>query len=386
MGLRRVNALTKKNLKMFVRQPAVLFLLLLFPLIVTATFGLAFGGMGEGGVTNFDVGLLNLDTATADAQWADSFKGNLSELDGITVLHYEANETAQAELLQGNLDAFIVIPEGFGDSCTSYWSSPFDGSSWINTTVELYVDSGSMIASSAIPPLVQQVVLTTMFGNEATTLDLPVGIGSPSMVEASTLSQWDFMAPGIFAFASIFMIMIVAQSLSVERDGGLLKRMGTTPLKSYEFMLSNVIAYMIIAVVQVLLVFTTSFAIGYRPATDVSGLAFAFVILLAFSLVNVGFGLIAATVSKSAEIASGVSFVFIMPQMFLGTFMPLGEAAEAIAQFMPSNLVTESLTTLFLRGASIATLSIWTNLVLVSVIGIVLLLIGIMLFRRFGTR
>jgi ABC-2 type transport system permease protein len=233
MGLRRVTALTKKNLKMFTRQPAVLFLLLLFPLIVTATFGLAFGGMGEGGVTNFDVGLLNLDTATTDAQWADSFEGNLTELDGITVLYYEANETGQAELLQGNLDAFIVIPEGFGDSCTSYWNSPFNGSSWTNTTVELYVDSGSMIASSAVPPLVQQVVLTTMFGSEATTLDLPVDVGSPSMVEASTLSQWDFMAPGIFAFASIFMIMIVAQSLTMERDGGLLKRMGTTPSKCF---------------------------------------------------------------------------------------------------------------------------------------------------------
>ena len=371
---------------MFTRQPAVLFLLLLFPLIVTATFGLAFGGMGEGGVTNFDVGLLNQDTATTNSQWADSFEGNLTELEGITVLHYETNETGQAELLQGNLDAFIVIPEGFGSSCTSYWNSPFNGSSWTNTTVELYVDSGSMIASSAVPPLVQQVVLTTMFGSEATTLDLPVDVGSPSMVQASTFSQWDFMAPGIFAFASIFMIMIVAQSLTGERDGGLLKRMGTTPLKSHEFMLSNVIAYMIIAVVQVLLVFTTSYAIGYRPATDVGGLVFAFAMLLAFSLVNVGFGLIAATISKSAEIASGVSFVFIMPQMFLGTFMPLGGGAEFIAQFMPSNYVTESLTTLFLRGASVTTLSIWTNLALVSVIGVVLLLIGIALFRRFGTR
>ncbi|MFW9802749.1 MAG: ABC transporter permease [Candidatus Thorarchaeota archaeon] len=386
MGLRRITALTKKNLKMFTRQPAVLFLLLLFPLIVTATFGLAFGGMGEGGVTNFDVGLLNLDTATTDPQWADSFEGNLSELEGITVIHYDANETGQAELLQGNLDAFIIIPGGFGDSCTSYWGSPFDGSSWTNTTVELYVDSGSMIASSAIPPLVQQVVLTTMFGSEATTLDLPVGIGSPSMVDASTFSQWDFMAPGIFAFASIFMIMIVAQSLTGERDGGLLKRMGTTPLKSHEFMLSYVISYMIIAVIQVLLVFTASYAIGYRPATDVSGLAFAFAMLLAFSLVNVGFGLIAATISKSAEIASGISFVFIMPQMFLGTFMPLGGATEVIAQFMPSNYVTEALTTLFLRGASITTVSIWTDLALVSVIGVVLLLIGIALFRRFGTR
>lgn len=386
MGVRRTLALVKKNMKMFTRQPAVLFLLLLFPIVVTATFSLAFGGMGQGGASNFDIGLLDLDAVSADPQWADSFEGNLSQLEGITVLYYDTNETGQSELLQGNLDAFIVVPEGFGDSCTSYWNSPLDGSSWTNTTVELYVDSGSMIASSAVPPLIQQVVLRTMFGNEATTLDLPVDIGIPSLVEASTFSQWDFMAPGIFAFASIFMIMIVAQSLTEERDGGLLRRLGTTPLKSQEFILSQVISYMIIALIQVLLVFASSFAIGYRPATDAAGMGFAFVMLLAFSLVNVGFGLIAATISKSAEIASGLSFIFIMPQMFFGTFMPLGGVTEALAQFMPSNYVTESITTLFLRGAPITTPSIWSNLGIVLVIGIAILMVGIVLFQRYSTR
>ncbi|MHA2602975.1 MAG: ABC transporter permease [Candidatus Thorarchaeota archaeon SMTZ1-83] len=386
MSLRRTLALVKKNMKMFTRQPAVLFLLLLFPIIVTATFGLAFGGMGQGGVTNFDIGLLNLDAVSTDPQWTNSFEGNLTELEGITVTYFDDNASGQSELLQGNMDAFIVIPEGFGDSCTSYWNSPFDGSSWINTTVELYVDSGSMIASSAIPPLIQQVVLKTMFGNDATTLDLPVDIGSPTLVEASYFTQWDFMAPGIFAFASIFMIMIVAQSLTEERDGGLLKRLGTTPLKSHEFMLSQVISYMLIAVVQVFLVFAASFLIGYRPATDAAGLGFAFAILLAFSLVNVGFGLIAATISKSAEIASGLSFIFIMPQMFFGTFMPLGGLTETISRFMPSNYVTEAITTLFLRGAPVTTLSIWSNLGIVLVSGLVLLLIGVVLFRRYSTR
>jgi ABC-2 type transport system permease protein len=206
------------------------------------------------------------------------------------------------------------------------------------------------------------------------------------MVEVNTFSQWDFMAPGIFAFASVFVIMIVAQALTAERDGGLLKRMGTTPLKSHEFMLSQIISYMIIALAQVLLVFVTSYAIGYRPATDAAGLVYAFGLLLVFSLVNVGFGLIAATISKSAEIASGISFIFIMPQMFFGTFMPLGGGTEVLAQFMPSNYVTQSLTTLFLRGAPITTPIIWINLAIVSLIGIAVLLVGIMLFKRFGTR
>jgi ABC-2 type transport system permease protein len=242
------------------------------------------------------------------------------------------------------------------------------------------------MATSAIPPLVQEAVLKTMFGKQATTLQLPVDIGSPALVESSTLTQWDWMAPGIFAFSSIFLIMMVAQTLTVERDEGLLKRLRTTPMKSSEFMMSQVLSNMVIATLQALLVFTTAFASGYRPTTGLDGLLFAFAIITAFSLCCVGFGLIAATLSKTAEAATGISFIFIMPQMFLGTFMPLGGAAEVAGQAMPSNYVTHALTTLFLRGAPITSTAIWFDFILIAVLGIFLVIVGIVLFEKYGTR
>jgi ABC-type multidrug transport system permease subunit len=143
---------------------------------------------------------------------------------------------------------------------------------------------------------------------------------------------------------------------------------------------------MIIATVQVALVLVSSFAIGYRPATGPAGIAFTFVIALAFSLVAVGFGLIAASISKSAEVSTGVSFAFIMPQMFFGTFMPLGGVTEVIAKFMPSKYLTDAVTTLFLRGAPITTPVIWTNLAIVSILGFLLVAVGIILFEKVGSR
>jgi ABC-2 type transport system permease protein len=194
------------------------------------------------------------------------------------------------------------------------------------------------------------------------------------------------MAPGIFAFASIFMTMIVAQSMTAERDEGLLKRLRTTPASSADYMISQTLSNMIIAAIQVTLVLASSYVIGYRPATGLAGVMFTFAISLAFSLVSVGFGLITAAISKSAEVASGISFIFIMPQMFFGTFMPLGGITEAIGRFMPSKYVTDALTTLFLRGAPITTPVIWINLALVSVVGFVLVGVGIVLFERYGSR
>jgi ABC-2 type transport system permease protein len=386
MNPRRILALTKKELKKTAREPAVLFMLILFPITVTIVFGFSFGGIGGGTATSFDVGVLNMDATSPHAEWSMAFTNNLTD-SGVFVLHaFNDNTTGQAALLQGNLDAFIIIPESFGDSVTSYYGAPFDPSAWENTTICLYVDSGSMMAVSAVPPLVHEALIKTIFGSDVVAVGLPVDIGSPALIASSTYTQWDYMAPGMFAFAAIFSTMMVAQTMTAERDGGLLKRLRTTPASSSDYMVSQTLSYMIIAVVQVALVLASSFLIGYRPASGVAGIAFTFVIALAFSLVAVGLGLIAATLSKSAESATGISFLFILPQMFLGTFMPLGGATEAISKFIPSRYVTDALTTLFLRGAPITTPIIWTNLAIVSVVGLLLIVVGIVLFKRFGSR
>ncbi len=386
MNRRRILALTKKNLKMFTREPAVLFLLIIFPLAMTFVFGLAFGGIGGGGTTSFEVGLLNLDVTSPHAEWSDAFVDNLTSSEVFVIHDFDDNVTGHEALLQGNLDAFLVIPEGFGNSVESYYGSPFDPSAWENTTLGLYVDSGSMMAVSAVPPLVQEALLKTIFGEDAMAIGLPVDIGSPALVESTTLTQWDFMAPGIFAFAAIFMTMIVAQSMTVERDEGLLRRLKTTPTSSADYMLGHTLAYMIIAVVQVILVLATSYMIGYRPSTGIAGIAFTFVITLAFALVSVGFGLISATISKSAETSTGISFAFIMPQLFLGTFMPLGGGIEVFANFMPSKHLTDAITTLFLRGAPITATVIWVEFAIVSIVGVLLIAVGVLLFERFGSR
>jgi ABC-2 type transport system permease protein len=371
-------------MKKLTRDPGTLFLLVLFPVVLTTVFGFAFGGIGESGPQSFAIGAVNLDDTSDHLEWADAFIGNLSETEDIVLVAYDDNETGQADLLQGGIDALIVIPEGFGDSCHSYWSSPFSGSSWTNTSIGLYLDSGSLIATAAVPPIVQQCLLSTLFGSAQLSLDVPVEITNPQFISVNAFSQWDFMVPGMFAFSAIFITVIVAQSITVERSEGLLRRMSTTPLTSSDYFLSQTISYMIVAILQVIMIFVTSYLIGYRPATGIAGIGFALMILAVFSLSCVGLGLIAATLSNSADGATGLAFMIAMPQMFLGTFMPLGGIADVIASTMPSKYVTDALTTLFLRGASITSLSIWIDLTIVISAGIAVALAGIFVFERWG--
>ena len=384
MDARRILALAKKNMKKLTRDPGTLFLLVLFPVVLTTVFGFAFGGIGDSGPQGFEIGAVNLDDTSDHLEWTDAFMGNLSETEDIILVAYDDNETGQADLLQGRIDALIVIPEGFGDSCHSYWSSPFNGSRWTNTSIGLYLDSGSLIATVAVPPIVQQCFLSTLFGSAQLSLDVPVELTNPQFVSVNAFSQWDFMVPGMFAFSAIFITVIVAQSMTVERSEGLLRRMSTTPLTSSDYFLSQTISYMIVATLQVIMIFITSYLIGYRPATGMAGIGFALMILAVFSLSCVGLGLIAATFSNSADGATGLAFMIAMPQMFLGTFMPLGGIADVIASTMPSKYVTDALTTLFLRGAAITSLSIWIDLAIVISAGIAVAFAGILVFERWG--
>jgi len=215
-------------------------------------------------------------------------------------------------------------------------------------------------------------------------LEVPVQLTTPQLISANAFSQWDFMVPGMFAFSAIFITVIVAQSMTVERSEGLLRRMSTTPVTSSDYMISQALSYMAVAIIQVVMIFLTSFLIGYRPSTGIAGIGFALLILSVFSLSCVGLGLIAATFSNSADGATGLSFMIAMPQMFLGTFMPLGGIADTIASIMPSKYVTDALTTIFLRGAAITTHSIWIDLALVAVACIIVVITGILVFEKWG--
>jgi ABC-2 type transport system permease protein len=165
----------------------------------------------------------------------------------------------------------------------------------------------------------------------------------------------------------------------------MMKRIRITPTTSTEFMSSQVISYMIIALVQAVLVFAMMYLMGFRPQVGISIYAFAFVLVLLFSLSNVGFGLITATVAKTSGAATGLSFLFVLPQLFLGTFVgaSLSSGAQIAGKFVPSYYVTDALTSLFLRGAAITSVTILLDTTIVVVFCAAILIIGIVLYEKY---
>jgi ABC-type transport system involved in multi-copper enzyme maturation permease subunit len=142
----------------------------------------------------------------------------------------------------------------------------------------------------------------------------------------------------------------------------------------------------VIGLVQALLVFLCVYALGYHPVTGPAGLLVGFFIITVFAICNIGFGLITAAISKSASAATGISFIFLMPQLFLGTFVgsALSPTAQTAGRFLPAYYVTDALASLFTRGASITSQTVLADLGIVTMSSVIILIAGVVVFTRFG--
>ncbi len=389
MNRRRIGALIRKNLKQTLREPAGLFIILLFPVMLTIVFGVTFGGIGGAAGTTYQVGIVDLNSAGPGAHWSANLAANLTATQILQIEDYADNASAQADLAVGNLQAVLVIPADFGASLDAFRAAPGNASAWVYTSLGLYVDRGSLVATQAIPPIVAQALVRTLEGNVSGSSSLPITVGSPSLVAVTRRSAFDYLVPGVFAYGAIFITMTVGGSFSADREDGRLRRLNTTPLTPSEFMISQVLSNMVLGIAQVALVFAAAFAIGYRPSADLAGLGLAFLLVSVLSVACVGFGLITATLAKSSSAATGIAFLFIIPQMFLGTFvsgMAPSAVTAAAGRFVPAYYVTDALTNLFLRGVPASNVVVLGDLAWVSLASILVLAVGIALFRKFGNQ
>ncbi|MBN1963171.1 MAG: ABC transporter permease [Anaerolineae bacterium] len=222
---------------------------------------------------------------------------------------------------------------------------------------------------------------------------MPVGLTLIFYVALGNLySEWDparpdvsyfeYLVPGTMGYAVIYMGMMIALALAEYRQEGLLKRVGTTPTSPYVYLGSLLLANVLIAVLQGLIVLLVSVILGVHVQIDVLGLVMVCIFLGVLAVTAVRLGLITATIAKSTGAVSGLSMLFIVPMMMFGTFLAVfDENTRAIAHFTPNFYVTESLYLLF-SGSGLSEGIIWQNLLILSIVSLVLVVIGIQLFKR----
>ena len=222
--------------------------------------------------------------------------------------------------------------------------------------------------------LLLPIALTVIFG---------LAFGSV-IIEGIGKSIFEYLVPGLFTLCGLFMAIPVALSFSEDREQGLLKRINTTPTTAAEFMGSHLISNMSMAIIQVAIIGLLSFLMGYRPDGPIAGMILTFVFMAIVSLSSIGFGLITATIAKSAKAAGGIVQIFILPQqIFASGLYPLTPETRIISRFMPLHYASDALKLLF-DGIALSDLRIWGDLMVLIIYSLIIVILGILLFKKYG--
>jgi ABC-2 type transport system permease protein len=196
------------------------------------------------------------------------------------------------------------------------------------------------------------------------------------------MNHFEYLLPGVMGYAVIYMGMMVALALVEYRKTGLLNRIETTPVSTATYLVSHIIANMIIAVGQGLIVLLVTWLLGFRPLGGVVGLLLAILFLALLAVAAVGLGLLTAAVSKDSGAASGIAAIFIVPMMMFGALLAVFDnTTRTIAKFTPNYYVSDSLSIIFHTG-NLSNPILWQDLLILSAISLIVVVAGIQLFKK----
>ena len=200
------------------------------------------------------------------------------------------------------------------------------------------------------------------------------------------MNHFEYLLPGVMGYAVIYMGMMVALALCEYRKDGVLSRVETAPVSAGTYLGSHIIANMVIATVQGLIVLLVARLLGFEPQGGLVGLLLVALFLAILAVTAVGLGLITAAIAKDSGTASGLSMIYILPMMMFGALLAVfNETTRTIAKFTPNYYVSDSLS-LILHEGRISDPRIWQNLLTLIAISVVVVFVGIKLFSKTAFR
>lgn len=178
-------------------------------------------------------------------------------------------------------------------------------------------------------------LLVLVFFSLVDVLPLPEGTEEPV----------DFLAPGVLALAVMSSAMVaLGIATGFERQYRVLKRLGTTPLGRSRLIAAKVTMVLALQAIQVVLICTVAFALGWRPDGPIAPAVPALVLGTA-AFAGIGLllaGTLRATVTLA--LANGLYLVLLLLGGMVVPLERLPEPVRVLAELLPAAALTEALT------------------------------------------
>ncbi len=318
-------------------------------------------------------------------------------------------EGAKEELKKGNLNAILIIPEGF--------SSDIEESR--QGILTLIIDQSNPQISSILTGMMEKIVdglasnvavgkLAEMMTKQLSTgKTLPFGsiiqsspgsspnpqaLIKPFIIKTEGLvpgeqNYFQFMAPGIIAMVVVMAVMIgLAASISREKELGTLDGILVAPISRLCIILGKALSQTTRGLLQGSIVLLLSiFLFGVKIYGSIPLVALL-LFLGVFSFI--GLGILISAIAAEQETAMMIMMTLTFPMIFLsGVFFPIEQMPgfmQIISRILPLTYAIEALRKVIILGAGISSLG--KELTILITFGTITLAIAVPAFKRIITR
>jgi ABC-2 type transport system permease protein len=342
------------SVKRYFRDKLAIFFTVLFPLI----FLFIFGSFSKNNDVSFHIALINQSTSQSATQFVENAKNNKmfkidSEATNLSI--------AKEKMGRGEIDASLVLPPNFGATT----SSGLPGGRAV-----IYFDQNSENAARSL-----NSVLEGQFGEINSKLvksEVPFTVEAKS-TSVSGLTRFDYTFAGILGFAIVGLGIFGPVNYFPEmKKQGILRRLHTTPLKTWQYFISNVLSNAVIGLFSIGIMFVVAYAVfDFRMRGNFIELA----LLITMSILCIfGIGLAVGGWAKNENQAAPLANIIVFPMLFLsGTFFPrfqMPEWLQNVSAYLPLTPVIDGIRMvategkhLWEIGPQIGLIALWTVII-----------------------
>ena len=368
MSFRHLAAVIRKEIDHIVRDRYTLFLVLFSPtlLLVLMAYALSVD------LKNIPIAVLDYDRSQLSGQFVES----ISAGEDLELYTYAEDMTEVERLLEsGKIKAVVVIAPDFSDRIRAAEGVP------LQIIIDGTEPESGGFAVDHIGLRTEEFISKHVFGGAFISIQA-VDLQVLPWFNPSLKSRNDLI-PGLLSIVLGLPAMLVALTISHEREHGTLEQLLATPVSRWEILLGKMTPYLIVGLANVIMIPILAILWFHVPFNGSFGQFFLLSAIFMFAIL--GMGLVVGVFMKTQSAALALSFLLIFfPGFFLtGIFFPIVSMPEVMrleSLGMPGThygIITRGV---FLTGVGIQVL--WPYAVMLMGLGVMFSAVAGMFFKK----
>jgi len=359
--------LISAHLAEIIREPAVLFWGIVFPILMAWGLGIAFTQKGE---THLKMAIVKTITAS------DTLKE--TKLAGYLLANGTKKDSAYSMQLKN---------EKLGDVSLTFFET-----SWTNAfkmlkkgQVSLIVEDKPADTKYHFDPANAEAKTAYQLVSNLSSYGSSFYSANQSSIEPLTLKGTryvDFLLPGLLAMGIMMSCTWgISYTIIDRRSKKLLRRMVATPMRKSNFLLALITARFTMNVVEGVLLFL--FAWLYFGTTVQGSWPALIVLFLAGNIAFSGISILISSHTSNPEVGNGLINALVTPMMVMsGIFFSYHNFPDwtiPIIQYLPLTMIADSFRSIFNEGAGF--MDVWREALVLTAIGVVSFVSGLKIFK-----